>query len=185
MTATNLGAGAGATLSGIELNGTCSNVSIGHNNLSGNFDTKNFYNDDNVTGTVTGANISGNTFVNNGGTGAALKCANTRGVIASNTFVGFTSPSVSEKVTTSGSAINPGSIASGATFIASFTVTGAIVGDTVIVTPAGGTYPLVPGLELKGIVSSPGAVQVLVRNGTAGPLTPAAFDVSYTVLRGV
>lgn len=183
--ARSLGAGAGAALSAIELTGACKDVVITGNRLSGSFDTKNFYND--AAATVTGAAITGNIFINTGGgAGQALVCGNTTGVIANNTFIGFTTPSISQKVTTTGTAINTGAIAAGATWLsAGFTVTGARVGDSVRVGCATGTFPLAAGLTIDGLVTANDTVKFAVRNGTAGSLTPAAFDITYVVERGV
>jgi hypothetical protein len=184
----SIGAGAGATLSGVELTGAGNtNVTIADCTLSCSFDTKHVYDDSNATGGVAAVNIQGNTFINSGGgAGQALVCGNSTGIIANNSFIGFTTPSVSQKVTTTGGAINTGAIASGATYTSgAFTVTGARAGDKVIVGYSGTTFPLAAGLDIEGLVTANDTVKFVVRNGTAGSLTPAAFDITYTVVRGV
>lgn len=178
----NFGAGSGATLSGIELVGACAGVSIVGNTFSGSFDTRNFYND--AGAIVTQANITGNTFVNTGGVGQALKCANTSGVIANNTFVGFSAPSISEKVYTSGNSVKPGSIASLAKHTENFTVVGAIQGDRVIIGASGATWMAPIGIEVTAFISSVNTVSVEYRNVSAGPISILAHDISYTVVRG-
>lgn len=84
----SMGSGAGATLSCIEVTGTCSNLNIVANNLSGNFDTKNIYND--AGGTVTGLVINSNTFTATGGAGAPISALNSTGKIDGNMFTGYT-----------------------------------------------------------------------------------------------
>ncbi len=84
---TLMGAGAGAVHSCIEFTGTCANLVIGQNNLSGNWDTKNFYND--AGATVTGASIVANNVTATGGTGTAIVALNTTGKVAPNTLTGF------------------------------------------------------------------------------------------------
>lgn len=177
------GAGTGATESGIELTGTNVGVTITGNTFSGGFDTKNFYNDSG--GTVTQANISGNTFINTGGTGQALVCGNTSGVISNNTFIGFVSPSVSEKVYTTGNAVSPGVIASLSKYTATFTVGGAGQGDKVTVGIASLAWMCPIGIEIVGFISAGNTVSVEYRNVTAAPIGVGAHDISYCVTRGV
>jgi hypothetical protein len=180
----NFGNGASSTLSGIELTGTNLGVVITGNHFAGDFGTRNFYTD--AGAVVQRANITGNTFVNTGGgSGAALSCANTSGVIANNTFVGFSTPSVSEKVATAGNAISPGVIASLGKVTINRTVGGAKQGDrvTVGVTSTGWLVPV--GIEVVGFVSAPNTVSIEYRNLTGSSIGVPAHDVSYCVERGV
>ena len=82
-----MGAGAGAIHSNIELTGTCTNVVVGLNNMSGNWDTKNFYND--AGATVANASISANNVVATGGTGTAIVANGTTGKLGPNNLSGF------------------------------------------------------------------------------------------------
>jgi hypothetical protein len=180
---TGFGLGAGATLSGIELTGACVGVSITGNTFSGNFATKNFYNDS--AATVTQANITGNTFVNTGGTGQALVCGGTTGVIANNTFIGFTVPSVSELVTTTGSAISPGVILTGTFFNYTATVTGAGQGDRVSISTVSTVWPVPVGIEVEAFVSAANTVTISYRNVTASAIGVPPHDMRYVVNRGI
>lgn len=179
----SFGAGAGATRSGIELTGTCVGVSITGNTFSGSFDTRNFYNDS--AANVTQANITGNTFINNGGTGPALVCGNTHGVIANNTFVGFSIASVSESVTTTGGAVSPGVINALSKWDYTATVMGARQGDRVEFGTVDTNWPVPIGVEVQAFVSAPNTVTISYRNVTANPIGVPAHDVRYCVLRGV
>ena len=177
-----LGAGSGASLSCIELTGSCSGIAITGNSLSGSFDTKNFYNDDGAT--VTSANITGNTFVNVAGTGQGLKCANTFGTVAKNYFKNFTVPSVSEHFYTTGSVISPSVIGAGNSFIFNLTVTGVRQGDQVQLSSPSTVWPF----TTVGIVCwayASGANQMTIRydNTTAGAIGVPAHDFGIEITR--
>lgn len=182
LTCSDFGLGASSARSGIELYGTCSGITISGNTFEGDFGSRHFYND--FGATVTRANITGNTFINtSGGTGAALNCINTSGVIANNTFIGFTAKSVSELVTTTGSAINPGTIASLASWDYIATVVGARQGDVVTVSSVATTWPVAPGVEIEAFVSAPNTVTIQYRNSRAASVVVPAHDIRYVVNR--
>lgn len=183
-TISNFGAGTGATLNGIDLTGSPVDVSIVGNVFSGSFDTKNFYNDP-VSTIITNANISGNTFTNTGGTGQALKCYNTRGVISGNTFYGFATYSVSESVATSGSTFTPGTITTLSSYTQNITLTGAVQGDNVIIGTPYTVWPVPIGIEIIGYVSAPNTVTFKYRNVTGGSIVVSAHDLIYTVTRSL
>jgi hypothetical protein len=178
----NAGAGSGATKSFVELYGVCSGFSLTDSIVSGSYDTKAIYDDTGAT--VTGANITGNTFINTGaGTAQALKCGNTSGTIANNTFVGFATPSVSEQFYTSGNAISPGviSVAGNATF--NRTVTGAKQGDKVTLTPLGFTWPVPVGIDVFGYISAANTVTIRYDNVTTGAIGVPSHDFGILVTR--
>lgn len=181
-TGVGLGAGTGATLSCIELTGTCSQVAVTGNDFSGTFDTKNFYNDTGAT--VTAANISGNIFNNTGGTGQAVFCAATSGTIAKNACVGFVTQSVSEHFYTSGSAISPGVIAAGGSFTFNKTVAGARQGDNIQLSATGLVWPFsTVGIVCWPYVSAAGTVSIRYDNVTAGPIGVPAHDFGFEITR--
>lgn len=181
-TCDNAGAGVGATRSLIELYGACDGVSITGNLFSGSFDTKSFYDD--TGGPVTKANITGNTFINTGaGTAQALKCANTNGTIANNTFIGFAVPSVSEQFYTAGNAIAVGVVAVGGSQFFNKTVTGAKQGDKVTLTPASVAWPVPVGIFVTAYVSAPNTVTLRYDNATAGAIGIPNHDFGILVTR--
>lgn len=80
-----MGAGAGEIYNCIKANGTCSNITVSGNSISGAYDTKNYVN---VTG-VTGAVVSGNNFHATSGTGAAVVGTGATGMLSPNFYRGF------------------------------------------------------------------------------------------------
>jgi hypothetical protein len=178
----NLGAGVGATLSCIELTGTCSNINISGNVLSGAFDTKNFYNDSGAT--VTSASISGNSFVNTGGSGQGLFCSGTSGSISQNTFTGFSSPSVGEQIYTTGNAISPGVIASLSSSTFTKTITGAKQQDKVTLTPSSTSWPAPAGIVVSAFISAAfNTVSIQYTNVTGSSIGVPAHDFGILVTR--
>jgi hypothetical protein len=177
-----LGAGSGATLSAIEFTGTCSKVNISGNVLSGSFDTKNFYND--AGGTVGSSNITGNVFFNVGGTGIGLNCYNTTGNIGENSFLGFVNPSVSEHFYTTGSAIAPGTIAAGDSYIFTKTVNGVRQGDQLQLSATSTVWPVTP-VGIVVVAYASGANQMAIRydNVTTGSIVVPAHDFGIEISR--
>lgn len=178
----NMGASTGATLSCIQFIGSCSEVSITGNDFSGTFDTKNFYND--IGGTATTANITGNIFNNTSGTGQALVCVNTTGTIAKNTFTGFITPSVSARFATTGNAISPGVIASLGSYVFNKTVTGAAQGDLVQLYSPSTVWPeLAPGIVVVSYTSGANQVSIQYTNVTPNAIGVPAHDFGFEVTR--
>jgi hypothetical protein len=176
-----LGAGSGASLSCIELTGSCSGVNISGNTLSGSFDTKNFYNS--VAATVSSASIVGNTLINTAGTGVALASANTSGNISQNSITGFPSPCIGQQFFTTGNAISVGVINSLTAATHTLTVSGASQGDKVTLTPAGTTWPVVAGVEVSAFVSAPDTVSIRYVNVTGSAIGIGAHDFGILVTR--
>jgi polygalacturonase len=179
------GAGSGATLSGIELTGAPENISITGNVFSGSFDTQSFYADSGVSAPIANTNISGNVFTNTSGTGAALLCANSTGLIAGNTFAGFTTPSISESVLTTGSTFTPGTIASLGNYTQNISVTGARQGDIITISSPYTVWPLPVGIQVVAYVSASATVTFEYQNVTAAPILVTAHDWIYTVSRSL
>jgi hypothetical protein len=178
----NLGAGSGASLSCIELTGSCSGITIVGNSLSGSFDTKNFYNDDGAT--VTSANITGNTFVNVAGVGHGLKCTNTIGTVAKNYFNSFAVPSISEHFYTTGSAISPSVIGAGSSFIFNLTVTGVRQGDQVQLSSPSTVWPFAQvGIVCWAYASGTNQMTIRYDNTTASPIGVPAHDFGIEITR--
>ena len=184
-TVSNFGAGTGATLSGIELTGAPENISITGNVFSGSFDTKSFYSDSACSSVIANTNISGNLFTNTAGTGPALLCANSLGLIAGNTFAGFSAFSVSESVLTTGSTFTPGTIASLGNYTQNISVTGARQGDIITISSPYTVWPLPVGIQVLAYVSAPGVVTFKYENVTAGSILVTAHDWIYTVSRSL
>ena len=179
------GAGSGATLDGIKLAGAPENVSITGNVFSGSFDTQSFYDDSACSSVIANTNISGNLFTNTAGTGAALLCTNSIGVVAGNTFAGFVTPSVSEAVATTGSIFTPGTIASLGTYTQNITVTSARQGDIITISSPFTVWPLPVGIQVVVYVSAPNTVTFKYENVTAGSIVVLAHDWIYTVSRSL
>jgi hypothetical protein len=177
----NLGPGNSATVSCIELTGTCSRVNINGNAFSGAFGTKNFYNDSGAT--VTASSIGQNTFLATSGTGQALVCANTTGSITQNAVTGLTTPSVSEQIYTTGNAISPGVVGSLASSTFTKTITGAKQGDRVTLTPASVTWPAPAGIVISAFISAPNTVSIQYTNVTGSPIGVPAHDFGILVTR--
>jgi hypothetical protein len=131
-------------------------------------------------GTVTGK-ISDNHFRATGGTVRAFICGGFTGHLRDNNLPGWAAKSVSEKIVTTGTSVNPGLIGAGATVTLTFTVNNASLGDIVIFGPMLGAWPVVVGIEIRAFVSAANTVSVSYRNFTAGGLTPAAHDIYYSV----
>lgn len=181
---TSVGAGNGATQDCINLTGSPVNVSIVGNVFSGSFDTKNFYSDS-VATAINNANISGNLFTNTGGTGQALKCPNTKGVISGNTFYGFAAYSVSESVATTGSYFTPGTIVSGGSYTKTISLNGTVQGDNVMIATPYTVWPVPVGIEIVGYISASNVVTIEYRNVTSGSIVVNAHDLIYTVTRSL
>lgn len=178
---TALGAGTGASLSCIELTGSCSGLAISGNVLSGSFDTKNFYND--AGAVVTNASIAGNTLINTGGTGVALVCSGTSGHIGQNSTSGFPIPSVGQQYFTTGNAISVGVIASLSANTYTLTVTGAGQGDKVTLTPASTSWPVPAGITVSAFVSAANTVSIQYTNNTGSFIGVGAHDFGVLVTR--
>jgi hypothetical protein len=176
-----LGAGAGASLSCLELTGTCSGLVVAGNVLSGSFDTKNFYND--AGATVTKAAISGNSLINTAGAGAALVCSSTSGFIGQNSVSGFASPSVGNQFYTTGNAISVGVISSLAAATYTTTVSGAGQGDKVTLTPSSTTWPVPAGVEISAFISAANTVSIRYVNVTGSAIGVGAHDFGILVTR--
>lgn len=179
------GAGSGATLSGIELAGSPENVSITGNVFSGSFDTQSFYDDSACSSAIANTNISGNLFTNTAGTGPGLLCANSKGVVAGNTFAGFVTPSVSESVETTGATFTPGTIASLGSYTQNITVTSAAQGDIITLSPSSLIWPVPVGIQVVVYVSAPNTVTFKYENVTAGSVAVPSHDWIYTVSRSL
>ena len=176
-----LGAGSGATLSCIELTGTCSGLVISGNVLSGSFDTKNFYND--AGATVTKAAIYGNSLIATSGAGAALVCSGTSGFIGQNSVSGFASPSVGSQFYTTGNAISVGTISSLTAATHTLTVTGAGQGDKVTLTPSSTAWPVPAGVEVSAFISAANTVSIRYVNVTGSAIGVGAHDFGILVTR--
>ena len=173
------GGGAGETLNGFTFGGNVTGLTITGNTIYGSWDTKNVYNDS-ASGAVTVANISGNVFRNAGGTGRALDCAKTSGRIVANSFSGYTTPSVSEKFTTS--TITTGNIAAAATYESTHTVNGALAGDQVTVR-ASGAWPALTGVVVTAAVESSNTAKVRYSNVTPSTINQTAHTLILEVSR--
>jgi len=177
----SLGGGAGSSLSCVELTGTCSNINITGNVLSGAFDTKNFYNDSGAT--VTATNIGENTFINTSGTGAALVASNTTGSIKQNALTGFGTPSIGGQIYTSGNEISVGVVNALSSNTFTKTITGSIQGDRVTLTPTSTTWPAPAGIVVSAFVSSPNTVSIQYTNVTGSAIGVGAHDFGILVTR--
>lgn len=176
------GIGSGETLPGVSMGGTVVGFTMVGNTMSGTYDTSHFYSDAAATA-VQKALIADNNFINQGGTGRALNCAKTTGRILPNNFDGFTSPSVSERFTTTGNAFNPGTVNSLAANTVNRTVTDALVGDKVEFRAAGGAWPLPPGIVLDGLVTATNTATARYSNPSAGGIAITAHDLVCEVTR--
>jgi hypothetical protein len=86
------------------------------------------------------------------------------------------SGSVIKKIATGTASVDLPSISGAATGSATFTVTGAAVGDVVVVNPPS----LTTGLAFSGVaVTSANTVTVYATNATASPINEAAKDFTY------
>lgn len=175
------GIGTGETFHMLQFGGACVNVGISGNTLRGTYDTKNFYNDFNCS-SITGI-ISGNTFQNDGGSGDALACTKFVGRLLSNFYAGFSARQMGEKRSTSGTPVNPGSIAAGATFGFAITVASATFGDTVDVGTISNAWIAQTGIDVRAFINAANTVRVEYRNVTGGSITVAAHDLWCEVTR--
>lgn len=176
-----LGEGAGSTQSCIQLTGTCSGINISGNVLSGGFDTKNFYDD--AGATVSNASIFGNSLINTGGTGQGIRCATTTGHIGQNSFSGFTTKSVGEQFYTTGNAISVGVISAGTANTFTTTVTGAVQGDRVTLTPSSTSWPVPVGVEVTAFISAANTVSIRYANLTGSAIGVGAHDFGILVTK--
>lgn len=183
--ASNFGAGSGATLDGIKLAGAPENVSITGNVFSGSFDTQSFYDDSACSSPIANTNISSNLFTNTAGAGAALLCYNSLGVISGNTFAGFTTPSVSESVATTGNTFTPGTITTLSSYTQNITVTSARQGDIITLATSSTSWPVPVGIEVVAYVSAPNTVTFKYQNVTSGSIAVPSHDWIYTVNRSL
>lgn len=180
-TVTEGGIGSGEALNMLWFSGSCPNVAITGNTFRGSYDTKNFYNDSSAT-SVTGV-ISGNSFYNNGGAGDALSCTKFSGRLLPNFFAGFVNRQMGEKRATTGSPVNPGAIAAGATFGYAVTVAGANFGDGVSFGTINNAWLAQTGIDVVAFVNNTNAVRIEYRNSTTSSITVPAHDIWVEVTR--
>jgi len=174
------GIGGGEVNHMIELAGNCS-VNINGNLFRGSYDTANFYNDAGATAVF--GTLAGNTFINDGGAGDALSCANFTGRLGSNYYSNFTNRQMGERRATTGAPVNPGLIAAGATFGYALTVVDATPGDQVAVGTISNAWIAQTGIVVEAFVQAADTVRVEYRNVTGGGITPAAHDIWAEVTR--
>lgn len=177
-----LGNGASSARSCISVNGTCTDIVVVGNRLSGEFNTKYFYDDFNAS-TYYGFSLCSNVFRSTGTTAKALSAFNGIGVISENSYVGFTSPSVGQQYYTTASAITPGTLAAGATYSYTSTVYSARQGDKVTITPADATWPINAGVIVNAYVSATDTVTLKYTNITTGSIVVPAHDFGILVTR--
>jgi hypothetical protein len=182
---TDAGLAGASTLSFIQFNATCSKVTVVGNSVTGAFGTKSFYDDEGSlgSGTVSSANVTGNSFTATSGTGQAISSSSTTGTIANNTLVGFPTSCVGGKFTTTGSAFAPGTVNTAAVNTVNYTVTGALVGDRVLIRPITGTWPVANNVFPQGLVTATNTMTVRYSNPTAGNIAVAAHDWIVEVSR--
>lgn len=178
---TSLGASTGATLSCIELTGTCAGVVVTGNQLSGTFDTKNFYDDSFAT--TTGLSLTANSFVNTGGVGAAINTPSAAGSVLENAVTSFVTPCVGQQWYTTGNAINVGTVNSLSSATYTATVTGAKQADKVTLTPSSTTWPGPAGIVITAFVSTANTVSIQYTNVTGSPIGVPAHDFGILVTR--
>lgn len=177
------GNGTGETQTMFNFSGSSTGVNISGNNLSGSYDTSIFWEDSSAT-LVDGC-IGGNVFTNTGGAGNCFSPSMVyTGALTENRTVSFVNYQVSGKATTTGNAVNPGTIAGLDIFQYTMTVIGAKVGDFVstIVIDESSDY-LAAGITMKAFVSAANTVQLRYANSTPSGIAVAAHDVSVVVSR--
>lgn len=174
------GIGAGEVNHMLTFTGNCS-ANIAGNWFRGTYDTANFYNDAGALNVF--GQIASNFFINDGGAGDALSCTKLTGRILSNDYSGFVNRQMGEKRATSGSPVNPGSIAAGATFGFTLTVQGATFGDTVNMGTISNAWVAQTGIDVRSYVSAANTARIEYRNVTGGAIVVAAHDVWCEVTR--
>jgi hypothetical protein len=180
--AINAGLAASSARSFIELTGTCQGIAINGNKVTGAFGTLNFYND--AAGTITSANITGNTFIATSGAGQAISAANTTfSVIGGNTLIGFASACVGGKFTTTGNVFAPGTVNGSSVNTTTYTVTGALIGDKVEIRPVTGAWPVANNVFPQGLITAANTVTVRYSNPTSVNAPVAAHDWILEVSR--
>lgn len=170
-----LGAGSGATLSCVELSGTCLNVQIGSNNWSGSFDTVHFYYDSGGGGSVTATSIVGNTFNNTSGAGVCINASSTTGIFWPNKFTGFTRDVTTGDYLASGLPLNQQvTLTYGATVS-----TDASLGSSFAITATNGTAFTISN------PTSPSTGQVIrytIRNASGGALGVITWGAAFKMV---
>jgi Pectate lyase superfamily protein len=176
------GAGTGETQSMFNFSGINANVNVNGNTCVGSYDTSVFWQDSAAT-SIDGY-VGGNVFQNTGGAGncfaSGLKFA---GSITENRVIDFVNYQISGKATTTGNAVNPGTISSLSIYQYTMTVVGAEVGDFVTVNVNESSDFLAAGITLKGFVSSTNTVQLRYSNNSSGAIAVSAHDVNVLVTR--
>jgi len=175
-----LGAGVGATLSGIKFTGASEKINISGNIISGNFDTHHVFEN---SGTITKSYIGSNTFEATGGSGQALSLGVFSGGVDQSSFTSYSLPSMGEKWFTSGNAVSVGVIGSLGSATHSETVTGVSQGDTVKISPSSTVWFAPDGIVVTAYVSAPNTVTIKYSNPTASAIGVGAHDVGILVTR--
>lgn len=176
------GVGTGETQNAFNISGTNNNLSITGNIVSGSYDNSNFY-DDTAALSVTGY-IGNNTFDNTAGAGNCFASGMVfSGSLTENRIAGFVNYQVSGKATTTGNAVNPGTIGALSIYQYTMTIIGAAVGDFVTVNIDESSDFLAAGITLKGFVSSANTVQLRYSNNTSSGIVVSAHDVNVLVTR--
>lgn len=176
------GVGTGETQNAFNIGGTNNNITITGNIVSGSYDNSNFY-DDTAALSVTGY-IGNNTFTNTGGAGDCFASGMVfSGSVTENRVANFVNYQISGKATTTGNAVNPGTIGALSIYQYTMTVIGAAVGDFVTVNIDESSDFLAAGITLKGFVSSANTVQLRYSNNTSSGIVVSAHDVNVLVTR--
>lgn len=84
------------------------------------------------------------------------------------------------KILTATASVAIGTLAAGASADSTMTVTGAVVGDVVILNPQ---VSMPGGLRLRAYVSAADTVTISVLNGSTGSITGASYSIKAVLLR--
>lgn len=176
------GNGTGETQNMFNISGSNTGLSITGNALSGSYDSSTFYED--TAATSVDGYIGNNVFTNTGGAGNCFASALVfTGSMSENRVANFVNYQVSGKATTTGNAVNPGTIGALSIYQYTMTVIGAKVGDFVNVNIDESSDFLAAGITLKGFVSTANTVQLRYSNNTSSGIAVSAHDVNVLVTR--
>jgi hypothetical protein len=176
------GNGTGETQSLFNISGVNTGLSITGNTFSGSYDNSVFYAD--TAATSVDGFIGSNAFINTGGSGNCFASGLVfSGSMVENRTVDFVNYQITGKATTTGNAVNPGTIPAIDIFQYTMSVIGANVGDFVTVNINENSDFLSAGITLKGFVSSANTVQLRYSNNTSSGIPISAHDVNVLVTR--
>lgn len=179
-TGDEMGEGAGATNSLIQLDGTNIGTVISNNRFTAFMGAKSFVE---AEGQVQEAIVTNNSVKSNGGFGPGIEGAKITGVVHFNSFVGFPINSIGHRWGTIGNALTPGVVGGGLAVTIDLPVRGSLQGDLVSIAPSSTSWFVPVGIEFTAYISQPDLLTLRYVNRTNAAIGIPAHDIVAQISR--